>query len=108
MKTATPLSTLDQIASRVDAAMKAALTCPMLLPLPPDEGRMAQAKKEADRAREAAGNALEMLTAEGATLSPMPVTGGVSAGKPTIPLDKLDTPGFRALVGGFQHGELGA
>ena len=85
------MNTLDQIAARVDASMKASLMCSMLLSLPPDEGRTALAKKEADRASEAAGNALETLQAEGATISPIPATGGV-------PLDKLDTPANRALL----------
>lgn len=95
MKTATPTSTLDQIASRVDGAMKSALVCSMLLDLPADEGRTAQAKREADKAKEAAGNALSMLTQEGARISPLPVSGG-------IPLALLDTPANRELLAALE------
>lgn len=95
MTTATPLSTLDQITARVDASMKSAGMCSMLLSLPPDEGRTALAKKEADRAQEAAGNALEMLQAEGAQLTPLTAAGD-------IPLYKLNTEASRALLAALE------
>lgn len=86
-----PLNRLDQIAGRVDSAMKSALTCSMLLSLPPDEGRTAQAKKEADRAKESAGNALGMLQREGARPAALPAP-------KDIPLELLDTPENRELL----------
>ena len=87
----TPLNRLDQISGRVDAAMKSALICSTLLSLPPDEGRYAQAKKEADRAKEAAGNALGLLQREGARPADLPAP-------KDIPLELLDTPENRALL----------
>jgi hypothetical protein len=86
-----PLSRLDQIAARVDAAMKSALVCSMLLALPPDEGRTAHAKKEADKAKEAAGNALALLSREGARPAHLPAP-------KDIPLELLDTPENRELL----------